>query len=379
MKKVISLLLSALLLLSTAACGASNLPPESQEPLSVVSEAPEPTPEPTATPSPAPEPTPEPTPVSEPSSAEEAAPALGFTNPLTGEPTETDISANRPIVAMLNTIKQALPQSSCGMADMLYEIPEEGGITRVMAVYQDITDIGNIGTIRSTREYYLFLAMGLDAIMIHAGCSDSATAILEETGYGTLDFMSHGSLYWRDAYRRDNVGTEHSLYTSSDNIQNYLADTTSIRTVHEEGFSYPYTFTEDGTPVDGEPAREISVSFSGYKQTDFVYDEATKTYSVFAYGDPYVDDTTDTQVAVTNVIVIPTKQSTKEGSSLQEFDLSSGTGYYACGGQYIPITWEKGDTYECLRFYRADGTPLDLGVGTSYICICGLDRPISFQ
>lgn len=372
MKKRIAFLLAIAMLFSLAACGDAASSVESAEPAV------------TETPSPTSEPTPEPTPTPEPeiSSVSEAEPEpAGFINPLTGQPTEVDISAYRPFVAMLNTVEQALPQSSCGLADMLFEIPEEGGITRVMGVYQDLTDIGTIGTIRSTREYYLYLAMGLDAIVLHAGCSTTAVDLLRETGYDTLNFMSHGSLYWRDSDRQQNVGTEHSLYTSSENILGYLDSTPSFRALHEDGFSYPFTFTEDGTPAEGEPAVDITVPFSYYKTTEFVYDESSGLYNVFAYGEPYMDDTTDTQVTVTNVIVIPTTQTTIEDNSdgLQRFDLSSGTGYYACGGKYIPIHWEKGDTFECIRFSHTDGTPLDLGVGRSYICICDTSRDYSFQ
>lgn len=70
-----------------------------------------------------------------------------------------------------------------------------------------------------------------------------------------------------------------------------------------------------------------------------------------------MDANTDAQVAVTNVIVIPTSQSTKEDGVLQEFDLTSGTGYYACGGQYVEINWEKGDMYNPMTFTNADGQP----------------------
>lgn len=371
MKKTIALLLAFAMLFSLAACGNSTPSNEASEEISVAEQ----TSAPTAAPSPSPTKTPEPTEDSA-SELEPAGPL--YTNPLTGEATETDISANRPFAAMLNTIEQALPQSSCGMADMLVEMPEEGGITRVMALYQNLEDIGNIGTIRSTREYYLYLAMGLDAIMLHAGCSTTATELLEETGYDTLDFMSYGGLYWRDSYRMENVGTEHSLYTSSENVLNYLNEHPNFRSLHEEGFSYPFTFAEDGTPRNGESAVDINVSFSGYKQTRFVYDKAAGVYNVFAYGDPYMDDSTDTQVTVTNVIVIPTKQTTIE-EGLQRFDLTSGTGYYACGGKYVPIQWEKGDTFDSLRFSNADGTPLELGVGRSYICILDTSRTIDVQ
>ena len=61
-----------------------------------------------------------------------------YINPLTGEGSEVDYSNKRPVAVMLNTIKQALPQSGNSKADILIEMAEEGGITRVMGIYQDI-------------------------------------------------------------------------------------------------------------------------------------------------------------------------------------------------------------------------------------------------
>lgn len=361
MKKWIALLLALVLALSLAACGkaaekstVSEPPVEKSETVSEPVSEPEPEPEP-----------------------EPAAPA--FTNPLSGEAVESDISANRPLAIMLNTLKKALPQSGCGSADMLIEIPEEGGITRVMAVFQDPTGVGNLGTVRSTREYFVAMAMGLDAMLAHAGGSSTAKELLSEQGYTTLDYMSHGDLYWRDPDRKANLGTEHSLYTSSDNLQNYLAETTKIRTTHEDGFTSPYTFVEDGTPAGGTPATDINVSFSSYKDTRFVYDAASGKYQVYAFGDPYMDANTNEQVGVTNVLVVPTAQSTKADGQLQEFDLSSGTGYFFCGGAYTEINWQKGDLHSPMTFTNKDGTPLNLGVGHTYICICDTDREITIQ
>lgn len=301
-----------------------------------------------------------------------------FTNPLTGEETETDISGNRPLAVMLNTLKKSLPQSGPASADMLIEIPEEGGITRVMAVYQDFSGVGTLGTIRSTREYFVFMAMGLDAMLSHCGGSPSALSILSETGYQTLDSMKMGSTYWRDDWRRKNLGLEHSMYTSSDALEAYISESDRIRTTHEEGFTNPYVFTEDGTPQNGQSANQISVSFSGYKTTDFTYDAAQGKYLVNAFEEPYMDENTDQQVSVENVVIIPTHQSTKADGQRQQFDLSSGTGYFACGGKYVEIQWEKGDMYAPMVFKTADGEPLELGVGNSYICICDTERPITF-
>lgn len=383
MKRISAFMLTIALVFSMAACGnpatvsSASVPSEPVEPFGVSAVAQEAVPENPVTQAPAPESTvetPEPVAISEAPDVPE-----GFINPLTGEATETDISMNRPYVAMLNTIEQALPQSGNSKADMLVEVTEEGGITRVMGVYQDLTDVGTIGTIRSTREYFVAVCMGLDALMIHAGCSDTAEELLAEYNYDTLDFMSHGSLYWRDSWRVENVGSEHSLYTSSENILDYV-NSGAVRAQHAEGFSNPYVFTQDGTPADGTPGTDISVTFSSYKTTRFVYDEASKTYKVFAYGEEYVDEAAENaQIAVTNVIVIPTEQTDIGFDGLQRFDLSQGTGYFACGGKATEIKWEKGDEDAPLKFFRQDGSPLELGVGKTYVCILGDTQPITIE
>lgn len=89
MKKTISAALVLALLLSLTACGTEP-PGQSGLPEPVTDVTPAPTAEPT------PEATPSPTP-------------LPYVNPLSGEPMEEDVSANRPFAIMINNIQQALP------------------------------------------------------------------------------------------------------------------------------------------------------------------------------------------------------------------------------------------------------------------------------
>ena len=92
-------------------------------------------------------------------------------NPLTGAP---DIVSgkenNRPVAIMINNISVAQPvQTGVNNADIVYETEVEGGITRLMAVYQDIASVGQIGPVRSARYPYVDLALGNDAIYVHCG------------------------------------------------------------------------------------------------------------------------------------------------------------------------------------------------------------------
>lgn len=311
-------------------------------------------------------------------------PVVLFTNPLTGEPAEEDISQNRPVAIMLNNLKKALPQHGVAQADIIYEVCAEGGITRMMAVFQTMDGVGNLGSVRSARPYYVELAAGLDAIFIHAGGSDGAYHSIKNLGVFNIDGVNGpygGTMFWRDSQRKKTAGFEHSLFTSDQRITSLLGDQlASKRQVHEAGYSLPLTFAADGTPVLGQEAGTITVKFSNYKTGTFTYDSDQNAYLVRQHGAPYVDGNTGAQVAVTNVLVLKTDTKVIDKEGRLDVDLvGSGSGYFACGGKYIPITWSKASAGAPLTYSTADGQPLSLGVGSSYINIIGNDDPVTFQ
>lgn len=335
------------------------------------------------------DPSEDPEPSSSPSQTETAPPSdmpdasTGFVNPLTGLPMEREEQVNaRPVAVMLNNIKVALPQQGNSQADILYEVLAEGGITRLMGVYQSMEGVGEVGSVRSSRPYYLELALGLDAIYLHAGGSDAAYADIKAWDVTALDCVrttSYSAIFWRDSERIQKNGYEHSVLTSGDaiveNFPNY-----SFRKEHEEGYSLPYTFAEDGTPA-GEAASKVSVPFSNYKTGVFIYDEDTKKYLVEEYGAAFVDGNNGQQVAVTNVVVIRTSCKTIDDYGRLDVALSgySGDGWFACGGKYIPITWEKTDRNSPITYARLDGTPVVFGQGNSYVSIIPLSNEITVE
>lgn len=312
-------------------------------------------------------------------------------NTLTGEPTEKDYSNTRPVAVMLNTFRQALPQSGNSQADVLYEVPEEGGVTRVMAVYQDISDVGTLGTIRSTRPYYVRLALSNDAILVHAGGSGAAyrtiKEYMEEYNFDDMDCLSKGTneaytSFYRDSYRLSaGYSLEHTLYTNSENILKYFEENPDkVQTTHRKHFCRTHAFTEDGTPTVGAmTANSIDVKFSGYKSTGFSYNETTGTYDVTAFESAYMDAASGNQVSVENVIVILT-DIVQLNDAKQHVAVTlngTGTGYFACNGKLQKITWSKDKARHTYEFYDEEGNEVLLGVGKSYVCIVDKSRPIT--
>ncbi|MGI5962663.1 MAG: DUF3048 domain-containing protein [Lawsonibacter sp.] len=303
----------------------------------------------------------------------EPEPVLPYVNPLTGEGSAVDTGNHRPIAIMLNNLKKALPQLGVSQADIIYEAPAEGGITRMMGVFQSVEGVGEIGSVRSARDYYVSLALGHDAIFLHAGGSPQAYTAIQKWGVTALDCVNgpyEGTLYWRDAERKKNMGLEHSVLTSGETILELLPTYKRVTLEHKEGYSYPISFLAEGEVAQGEPAQRLEVTFSTYKTGVFTYDESTGFYQVEEYGQPYVDGNTGEQVAVKNVLVLYTKVSAIAGDTAGRQSVKttgSGDGLLLCDGVVQPIVWSKADHKSPLTYADANGQPVKLGVGKSYV------------
>lgn len=362
--KLLTLFLALLLLLS--ACSGKEDPP-AEETLPAAS----------------------PTPVAEVTAEPSPTPYDGPVSPLSGLPIGEEWVNRRPVAIMLNNLKEALPQMGQSQADIIYEVPAEGGITRMLGVYQSLDGVGKIGSIRSARPYYLELALGHDAIFIHAGGSEDAYSKIAQWGVAALDgvrgpYMSNtenGNLMWRDPERRKSYSLEHTVVTTGDAIIERFAGYTNLRQEHKEGYVYDMAFTEDGTPVNGSPAAQIEVPFSNYKTGLFTYDADSGLYLAEEYGKAYIDGNTGEQVGVTNVVVIKTAcRNTGDSLGHITVDLSSGgTGYFACGGKVIDLTWSKSYPDGQLHYKDLDGNPITFGVGRTYVCVVPTNSQVSFS
>ena len=349
MKRLASLVAAGAMLLTLCACSGSAQPSDS------------PTPEPT--------PTVEPTPT----------PPL-YTNPLTGEATDTDLSGQKPVTVVMNNIKAAMPQQGNSTADIIYEAVAEGGITRMLAVYQDPADLSTIGSVRSARDCFLDLALGHDGVFVHAGGSHYVYDTISKLGVNDVDGVkgkNASGIFYRDPNRTPGVkyALEHTMMADGGAmVENLTAK--GIMGPHTDGYVYEMNFTPDGTPKDGQSANTITATFSSYKNTVFRYDTASKTYKVEQYGQAFIDGNDGSQITTTNVLVLQTNYTAMDDGYYSDVKLTSGSGYFACGGKMIPITWEKGDHYNQVRYYTQDGQPLTLGVGKSFVCIVPASQPV---
>lgn len=303
------------------------------------------------------------------------APPMLYAAPLTGEPLAQP-QLQRPIAVMLNNIKDAMPQHGVSQADILYEVLAEGGITRCMGIFGNISDVEKVGSIRSARKYYIDLARGYDAAYVHAGASTEASNYLTGLSSMNLDAGLSATHFYRDQWRLNNgYSSEHTLFSSGQKILSFAA-TQNVSTSLSAERSYGMTFAQ--TPeFSGQSGKKLTVYFhlngtpTAYtKKTVLTYDPEDGNYEAAQHGGSYVDGNTWQTISFRNVVVLRCATSVQSGGQLLTVQTTgSGTGYFACDGKMIPIRWSRSSVTSPFSFTTESGEPLTFGVGSTYIAV----------
>lgn len=301
-------------------------------------------------------------------------------DPLTGEYTlEFSAENKRPVAIMINNIKISLPQRGISEASIIYEALAEGGITRLMAVFPDVNKIPDVGSVRSARHYYLSLANGHNSVFVHFGGSKYALDYIKENGIKTINFLNTQGSY-RDPNRVGKIPYEHTAFTSGDRLVKAIA---SKKINTDATIKDAYKFGDNSSTLKlGNGAYTMTVPFSSSTKATFTYNEATGKYEKGQFGKEHIDGATGKALEFTNVFVLQTAISLMNANSKANYidvKLTSGSGYYACGGKIVPISWTKSGFDGEIKYYTTDGKELTVKEGKSYVGIISENREVTYE
>lgn len=282
-----------------------------------------------------------------------------------------DLNSNeRPIAVMINTHKEARPQSGLADAYMIYEIMVEGGITRMMALYTQDFDEEKIGSVRSSRHNYLDYVLENDAIYIHWGGSDVAYNHLAELKLDRIDGMVYGGKYFTtDKTLKRSL--EHTRFTSSQLIKNGI-EKLKLRTTTDRDYLLNYTAdVVDLSKKDGSKvANNITLKYSNYQTVAYEYNSDEQVYYRSMSGQKHTDLVTGEQYHFKNIIAYSVKYNSLNGTKLQDLqNIGSGDGVYITNGYSVPIKWTKKDRKSQTVYTYLDGTEIDVSDGNTFIQI----------
>jgi hypothetical protein len=287
--------------------------------------------------------------------------------PLTGAAPPAGKVPQRPALAVkVENLPAARPQWGLDKADIVFEEPVEGGITRFVAVYQ-CQDAARIEPVRSGRLVDAQILQPLGKVLFaYSGAIqpvidaiDSPGSLLEDVGADRA-----GGAYSRDSTRIE----PHNLETST-------------AALYSAGATFGFPLTDPPPPYfdycraapGGSPASAVHLWFSNLDETTWTWGVRSRRW-FRSYSDtgPAIQGD-DVQISAANVVVLrvneyPTPYIEDEtGAHENELTLTgTGQAYVFRDGFVLKGMWKRPSLSQPATFVMADGAKMNLTPGNTW-------------
>ena len=185
----------------------------------------------------------------------------------------------------------------------------------------------------------------------------------EIPGYQTL-YVSGRELMESEVQEKEITGIDGSVYYG----KTYPPRTITIgyQLIAKDNAAFRLAFNKMNQILDAE---QVQINFAPQSTTGFAYDAASGTYGMLrADGTAQLDANTGAQAQFDNLLVLYSASSLRDDGPTLDYALSLGGGVWLNGSQLWHITWTQG-TDSTFAFYDADGRPLTIRTGRSYIAL----------
>jgi hypothetical protein len=302
-----------------------------------------------------------------------AAPPAKVANwwPLRGtSASDSDAIHKRPVVIKVANDPAARPQSGMSQADLVLEIPVEGGITRYALVFQS-QDPSKVGPVRSARQSDLNYLPALHAILAHVGASESVTQMVRDAAkngsFVDIDEFQHADAFERVAGKV----APYNAYTSGSKIRDAAGDAGRAR-VDVPGLQFD-ALVGKAAAKEGAP---LAIPYTGASKVTYAFDAAAGSYHRTQGGQTTMDADAKKEVMPDNVVVIKTEvkeiPGTADVTGAPSVDFrATGTGAVVIlrEGKRFDGMWTRGGTSDMYRFADSAGAPIPLKPGLTWIHI----------
>ncbi|EKP94975.1 DUF3048 domain-containing protein [Thermaerobacter subterraneus] len=317
-----------------------------------------------------------------PGPAEPAPTPPAAVNPLTGLPLDDPaLLEQRPILASIDNHPDARPQAGLAAADLVYEVPAEGGITRLLALF--VTQRPErVGPVRSSRHYFLDLAAEWDALYVHAGGSPQHYARIGASGLDDLDGVrSDPRGGGRRVFTRDNRrAMPHNLYASLP---------VAVAAAEERGWAVtaqppaaPFTFLDPGARPAGQEVEELVVHWPGWRQGWVRYRWTGQGFRRETAFGPHAAEETGQPLAPASLLIqfVPSRPIAGDAAGRLDVDVTgSGRLLIATGGRWREGRWEKPSAAAPTRWLEAGGQPVTLVPGPVWVHLVPTSTRVEIQ
>jgi hypothetical protein len=292
--------------------------------------------------------------------------------PLTGVDPEGEVPSRPALAIKVENLPSSRPQTGLSWADIVYEEPVEGGITRFIAVYQ-CQDAERVEPVRSARETdpAILVQFGRP-LFAYSGAAGPVHQVVQRSRLIDVSVDAVPDAYHRDPERE----APHDLYTSTRQL--YRAG----RSRTKAGAPKPLFSYESGRPK-GRRVQELHVPFSSSSDVFWRWSSDARAFLRFHGTDPHISSD-GTQFQAKNVVVQSVKVTLSDivdaAGARSPIVEATGTGkaYVLRRGRMVVGTWERPTLRDVTKFYDANGEEIRLTPGNTWVELLPRDIEVAY-
>lgn len=293
----------------------------------------------------------------------------GPVNPYTGLIFKKSPSLSRPIIISTdNDSYRSRPQAGISKADIIYEVPIEGGGSRYEPLYySNIPKL--MGAVRSCRPYILDIAREYGAVLIHNGQSPQAIQYFPSSNVDRISAANH-----YDVFHYENIGRlPGNLFVAGDAVKKKFK---SLGYDSKKG-RCKLKWLKKGEHIQGKKAAKVSINYADGAYNTYVYDKTKDLYKKLVKDVPLTDMNNNEEVSCQNILVQFVSYNLYDRERLNINLCEGGPAYLFTKGKVIKGTWSRSDK-DSNTFWQSDsGDEFKLTPGKTWINI--IDRTVKFQ
>lgn len=265
----------------------------------------------------------------------------------------------RPALAVkVENLAAARPQAGLDRADIVYEQPVEGGITRFVAIYQ-CRDARRIGPIRSARlvDADILRQFG-SPVFAFAGGVPAVVSAVSDAGAVAIAFDTAPEFFEEDPNRI----RPHHVFSSTAVLYRGVAGGTP-----DPVFSF-----DPKRPTSEKRARQVHLGFSPFADVFWQFSPKRRAW-VRSHGEEPHTLENGTRVSAVNVIVQivevrPSEIVDVAGNPSPEIDaVGSGEAFVLRNGRVIEGVWVRESEEDLTEYVDAAGRDIPLAPGVTWV------------
>jgi hypothetical protein len=296
--------------------------------------------------------------------------------PLTGTPAPGGVVPARPALGVkIGNYPGDRPSSGLNQADIVFEEPVEGAITRLLAVFQ-CQGSKLVGDLRSAREPDAGILSQLShPLFVHAGGIDPVIALMEASPLIDKNLYEGGN--GSAIIEQPGRVAPYSTFVNTTTL--WALDPTDT-TPPGPIFTYSTALPKGSVAGSGS---SVHIPYSSSSDVTWQWNAATGTYLRSYSGTP--DKLLDgSQTATTNVVIMTVPTATgpwvENSEGGHEVDVTAtGTGPLVVmrNGVAIVGTWSRAALTQPATLTTADGAPVTLQPGPSWVELVPVGIPVT--